>query len=101
MRLLGQFQASLFFLRKYFERKKESKPKTNGFYPLIRFCGFSSFLFAFFVFLSLGLGLLYVFVRLANSAFVQEAKEDMLLSGFMIQVKTPPEVISSLSVSIN
>ena len=25
----------------------------------------------------------------------------MLLSGFMIQVKTPPEVISSLSVSIN
>ena len=48
MRLLGQFQASLFFLRKYFERKKESKPKTNGFYPLICFCVRKNLLLFFF-----------------------------------------------------
>ena len=38
---------------------------------------------------------------LTNSAFAQEAIKDMLLSGAIKQVKTLPEVINPLSVSIN
>ena len=38
LRLLGQFQACLFFLRKGFERKKAPKPKANDFHSLRSFC---------------------------------------------------------------
>ena len=38
---------------------------------------------------------------LTNSAFVLETIDDTLLSGTIKQVKTPPEVINSLSVSVN
>ena len=38
LRLLGQFQACLFFLQKGFERKKAPKPKANDFQSLRSFC---------------------------------------------------------------
>ena len=38
---------------------------------------------------------------LTNSAFVQEALKDMLLSGTIKQLETPLKVVNPLSVSIN
>ena len=38
MWLLGQFQVSLFFLRKNFNHKNAPKRKTNNFHPLRSFC---------------------------------------------------------------